>query len=490
MTILPLDPAANATPEALHGFLEQCRAMAQRDRCDKLVSITLQVDALDPLAVLESIFEPDEPHFYAERPSIETAIAGAEVATMHTGGGPGRFVDAQRWIDSILVNTIAVGDTAAPFGGPHFFSAFTFFDEVEPGEPFPAATVFVPRWQVARAKGVTTAVANILISPAADLTLVSERLWRAHGKFRDFKYGRPPRHQQPRATAQEQSAFVGKKEKHAEDAHYRAVVTEALAEIAAGVFSKIVLARLQETHAPEALHPLEMLNGLRQRFSDCYSYSYTLGKGPSFIGASPERLVRVSKGVLETEALAGSTNRGTTASEDAVLAAALLASDKDRREQQQVIDDIVGRLVPLGFKPEFSEQPQLRRLANVQHLHTAIRAALPAGVRLLEVLEALHPTCAVGGTPRRAALARIRGMEGFSRGLYAGALGWINARGGGEIFVGLRSALIEGANAKVYAGAGIVAGSTPEKELAETELKFKAMLGALLKSRVPRTNRS
>jgi menaquinone-specific isochorismate synthase len=122
----------------------------------------------------------------------------------------------------------------------------------------------------------------------------------------------------------------------------------------------------------------------------------------------------------------------------------------------------------------------LRRLANVQHLHTPISAELGDRVRLLDALAALHPTPAVGGTPQREAVARIRELEGFPRGLYAGAIGWMNARDGGEFFVGLRSALVAGAGARVYAGAGIVAGSTPEKEFAETELKFMAILDALL----------
>ena len=135
---------------------------------------------------------------------------------------------------------------------------------------------------------------------------------------------------------------------------------------------------------------------------------------------------------------------------------------------------------PLGLALEHAAKPQLRRLANVQHLDTPVRAVLPEAVRLLEVLAALHPTPAVGGSPRAAAVARIRELEGFPRGLYAGALGWLNARGGGEFFVGIRSALVDGANVRVYAGAGIVAGSAPEKEFAETELKFKAMLDAVL----------
>jgi menaquinone-specific isochorismate synthase len=132
------------------------------------------------------------------------------------------------------------------------------------------------------------------------------------------------------------------------------------------------------------------------------------------------------------------------------------------------------------LKPEFSPRPGVRRLANVQHLHTPIRAVLPPAVQLLEAVAALHPTPAVGGTPREAAIARIRGLEGFPRGLYAGAIGWINARGGGEFLVGLRSALVDGPRARLYAGAGIVAGSRPENEFAETELKFKAMQEALL----------
>ena len=470
MTILPLNPADNASPDALRAFLAQCRDSAARDGRPKLVSISLAVDALDPLAVLESIFESQEPHFYAERPGIESAIAGAEVAVAHEARGAGRFAAVQRFVDETLANTIAVGDVAAPFGGPHFFAAFAFRDEVEPGEPFPAAHVFVPRWQVARAGTTTTAVANVPVGADTNLDALAERVWRAHGKFSGFRY------QEPAAV---EAAAPGSFSR-SEAGDYLAAVAQAIARIGAGEFRKIVLARAQDVTSAQALHPLRLLNGLRQRFPDCYSFSLAGGRGPSFIGASPERLVRVSKGVLETEALAGSTRRGATASEDAALASALLHSDKDAREQREVLDDIVARLTPLGLSLEFVAQPQLRRLANVQHLHTPVRAVLPERVRVLDAVAALHPTPAVGGSPRAAALARIRALEGFPRGLYAGALGWVNARGGGEFFVGIRSALIEGAAARVYAGAGIVAGSTPEKEFAETELKFKAMLDALL----------
>ena len=474
MTILPIHPAENASPEALVAFLRQCRDAARSDGRERLVSISLKVGALDPLAVLEAIFEPGELHFYAERPAIQTAIAGAEAVVTHESSGADRFASTQRFIDDVLARTIAVGDVDAPFGGPHFFSAFTFLDDVEAGEAFPASRVFVPRWQVARAGEVTTAVANLLVTPDADLAMLAERVWRAHGKFKHFDYAAKP----GASVGENVNGHGGFSTTEVGD--FRSAVAGGLAAIAGGAVKKIVLARAQDMRTNAPLHPLRLLNGLRERFPDCYSFSVANGRGHSFIGASPERLVRVSKGVLETEALAGSARRGASASEDASLGAALLASEKDLREHRHVLDSVVHRLEPLGLKPEFVAGPALRKLANVQHLHTPVTATLPADVRLLDALARLHPTPAVGGTPREEAVARIRTLEGFPRGLYAGAIGWMNARGGGEFLVGIRSALVEGDTARVYAGAGIVAGSDAEREYAETELKFRAMREALL----------
>ena len=128
MIVLPLQPAENQSPAALRAFVEQCQATAKQRGRAQLVSISLAVEALDPLAVLESIFEPGEPHFYAEQPNAETAIAGAEVAIQFAAAGEGRFAAVRQWISDTLDNAIAVGDVAAPFGGPHFFAAFAFAD--------------------------------------------------------------------------------------------------------------------------------------------------------------------------------------------------------------------------------------------------------------------------------------------------------------------------------------------------------------------------
>ena len=471
MTILPLDPAANRTPAALRAFLGQCQAAAVRAGRPQLVSISLEVEGLDPLAVLESIFEPGEQHFYVERPDERLAVAGAEAVVAFTSSGPGRFAACQRFIDETLVNTLAVGNLEAPFAGPHFFSAFSFFDEVESGDPFAAASLFVPRWQVARRNDRTLAVANLLVGAAAPLDALVEKVWRAHAKFGAFDYSAPDFAALPAARPAE-VADVGA------PGGYQSAVREALAEIARGNLTKVVLARAKDLTAGEDFHPLRLLNGLRQRFTDCYAFSVANGRGQSFIGASPERLLRVRDGRLLTEAQAGSARRGRTASEDEALAAGLRRADKELREHRIVVDSVRQALATMGLQPEMADKPAVRRLANVQHLHTPIAAALPPDRRLLDVLAQLHPTAAVGGTPRAAALAQVKKGEAFSRGLYAGAIGWIDSRQGGEFFVGLRSALIDGAKARLYAGAGVVAGSEPEGEFAETELKFHAMQDA------------
>jgi menaquinone-specific isochorismate synthase len=500
MTILPLDPAANATPEALRAFLARCRTAAEQDARPRLASISLEVAPLDPLAVLESIFEAGEMHFYAERPAEDWAVAGAEAVLTFAAGGADRFAAGQRFVDEVLARTIAVGDPGRPFGGPHFFGAYSFFDDVEAGEPFPAVRLFVPRWQVSRAHGRTLAVANLLVAPGADLDALTSKVWRAHGKFRAFDYGErsgtgglpveletpPDLGETPLPRLAHATTDHGRDARTTvtapttgEEGGYRAAVARAVGMIAEGRFEKIVLARCRELTAAGTLHPLKVLNALRQRFPDCYAFSFANGRGQSFIGASPERLLRVEQGTLLTEALAGSAPRGGTASEYAALGGALLVDDKELREHRHVVASIDRRLAPLGVPLVHADRPGLKRLANVQHLHTPVSAALPAGVRLLDVLARLHPTPAVGGSPRESACAHIRELEGFSRGLYGGPVGWVDHRGGGEFLVGIRSALIDGARARVYAGGGIVAGSDPDQEFAETELKFQALLEAL-----------
>ncbi|MFT3831201.1 MAG: isochorismate synthase [Opitutaceae bacterium] len=473
MKILPLDPLANRSLEALETFLSGVRAEAERDGRPRLVSISVEAERLDPLAVLESIFEPGELHFYVERPAADFALAGAEAVVSLDCAGAGRFAAAAEFVRETLERTVAVGAVQVPFGGPLFFSTFGFAAEAVPGAPFPAGRVFVPRWQVARSGDCSVAVANTVIAPADDVHAAAERIWRAHAKFGAFDYASPT------FSDALEGAIAEEREVGPEDS-YAANVTAGVAAIRAGRYRKIVLARARDLRATRRFHPLRALNVLRGRFPDCYAFSAGNGAGASFIGASPERLVAAAEGGLRTEALAGSAPRGRTAAEDAALARQLLHSGKDVREQGLVLESIVRRLANVGVIAVAPGKPRVRQLPNVQHLCTPVEATLSPGADLLRILGELHPTPAVGGSPREAAVAHLRALEPFDRGLYAGALGWVNHRGDGEFLVGIRSALMRGDVARLYAGAGIVEGSDPAAERAETELKMRALREALL----------
>ncbi len=472
MLALPVDLTLNRSPEQLLSFLEECRLDARRQKREILVSISLQVDGLDPLAVLESIFEANERHFYVERPSEGMALAGAEAVLSFTASGVDRFKLCQAFIDKTLESAVAVGDLKLSFSGPYFFSAFSFLNTCEKGDPFDAASVFVPRWQVGVKDSVTVAVANLLITENSDVKVHAERLLKAHAKFGSFDYTSPE-------FEKARPEKITLKDVTSAEIYSRSVKTS-VEEISRGKFQKIVLARAKDLTSVEAFHPLRILNGLRQRFTECYSFSIANGLGQSFIGASPERLVKCDKTKFVTEALAGSVKRGASASEDAFFSSSLQKDEKELREHALVADTICEHLSYLGLKVLRPDRPGVHRYANVQHLHTPIEAERNVKVSIFDVLNSLHPTPAVGGLPRDVTVPLIRPFEGFSRGLYAGAIGFVNSQGEGEFFVGLRSALIDGVNARLYAGAGIVAGSLPEREIDEIELKFKAMQEALL----------
>src|SRR6187551_36379 len=186
----PVNPTASATPDALRDFLGQCSAAARACGRPQLVSISVAVDNLDPLAVLESIFDPTEQHFYAERPADGFSVAGAEAVLEFAAAGPDRFAAAKAFIERTLADTIAIGPLEEPFAGPHFFFAVGFGPEAAADAPFGALKLFVPRWQVARRGDSTVAVANFVITADSPVEQLTARVWKAHAKFGAFDYSR------------------------------------------------------------------------------------------------------------------------------------------------------------------------------------------------------------------------------------------------------------------------------------------------------------
>ena len=471
MEIIPESQPPRRDRESLVKFLKYCQVRAGERGQTQYASISLRIGHISPLAVLQSIFEPKAAHFYMENPANSEAIAGAEAVWLKTFSGPSRFSEAQEAMDAVLANTICIGDLDHRMAGPKFYFFHTFQDDPEPGSNFAPGTVFLPRWQVSAQGNDYFAVANLPIDESSPIELLAEKVLAAHGKFQVFDYSQPTRSELPPIEILEQTD-VGHQD-------FEENVNQALARIRKGDFEKLVLSRAIDFKLSAEAAPLDWLNRLREKYRECYSFSVSDGHGESFIGLTPELLLRIEGNQLQTEALAGSAPRGTTAGEDAKFAAELLSSDKDLREHQFVAQSIQRRLADLGIVAEGESRPALRVLPNVQHLFLRIAASLSSEPYFWKTLRALHPTPAVGGTPREKVLPTIAELEGYPRGLYAGTLGWAAPDGEGQAVVAIRSGLVQGDQVRLYAGAGIVEGSQPDLEKRETDLKLKVLLEAL-----------
>ena len=261
----------------------------------------------------------------------------------------------------------------------------------------------------------------------------------------------------------------------AEDEWEGAVAT-AVEELRAGLLDKVVLARALDVEAAGDVDPRVIAARLSQRFPSCFTYVCD-----GLVGASPELLVRRTGRQAESLVLAGSVRRGASPEEDAELEHLLLTSAKDRHEHRLAVESVRDVLAPVAVDLACDPEPQLVRLANISHLGTHLQAWLPEpSPSAIRLAAALHPTAAVGGVPGQAALDMIRRLEAAPRGRYAGPVGWVDARGDGEFAIALRCAQLHGRQARVWAGAGIVAESDPAAEVAETTTKLDAALGALL----------
>ncbi|MEU5832872.1 isochorismate synthase [Streptomyces diacarni] len=261
---------------------------------------------------------------------------------------------------------------------------------------------------------------------------------------------------------------------------YGQAVASAVARMRAGEFDKVVLARTLELTAPGEPDLPAMLRRLARRDPAGYTFAVPSGPGRTLVGASPELLVARRKGHLTANPLAGSAPRSDDLAEDVRRAAALLESPKDLHEHAVVVDAVREALAPYCSRLETPPRPTLVRTAAMWHLSTTVTGELSdPSVTALELASALHPTPAVCGTPTRTAREVITALEPFARGPYTGMVGWQDADGDGEWVVTIRCAEAEGSRLRLFAGAGVVADSSPEAETAETAAKFRTFLDAV-----------
>lgn len=377
--------------------------------------------------------------FHWVTPEGETLSASGAVARFEASG-PGRFEAARRWLEALAREAtvesdgaeapalLAVGGfsfatgsagAAASLGDAAFFVP-AVLDRAAPGRPAVRTT-----WRRSDPEGPPT----------------------------------PPFHEWRHAPLPGWT-----------EAEWGEAVRAALERIDAGSLEKVVLARSVEVRGDSPLDPWSLTARLVEANPHCYRYLVRPAGRAAFLGASPERLVSLRGGAVASDAVAG------TARSDGD---SLLASEKDRNEHEFVVRHIVEALGPLCSSIAAEPSPSLQRHRHLSHLRTRVTGSAPAGVHVLDLVARVHPTPAVAGVPRDRALAFLRENEPSHRGWYAGAVGWMDAAGDGDFAVGIRSALVEGTRALLFAGAGIVRGSDPAAEWAETDVKLTVMREAI-----------
>ena len=443
------------------------------------ISVSLPGD-VDPSAVVCASRRAGEQWFVFEQPDR----GGAALATLGevahlSASGPDRFaVVADRWRG---MSAAAVADPTEGLGsGPIAVGGFAFAPDGG-GAPhwagFEPASLIVPEVALTRRaprrdRGDARAEVRLTLAAMAHPDDLAEELMaRLERRLAELRAVPLPL-LDPAPTGRYQVASAMPPE------HYEAAVESAVRLIEQGELEKVVLAREVQVHAPRAYDPAAVFGVLRDAFPSCFVFC--AGRGDAtLVAASPELLVRREGHRVSTLALAGSTRRSADPAVDDHLGEQMLRDESYREEHAIVARRIERALRAHAVWVAAAPEPELVRIANIQHLATPIRAQLADPIETLQLVGLMHPTPAVGGEPAEPALRQIPALEGLDRGWYSGPVGWTDGAGDGEFCVALRCALLRGGVARCYAGNGIVRDSDPAKELAETEIKLQALLPLL-----------
>jgi menaquinone-specific isochorismate synthase len=384
-------------------------------------------------------------------------LAGwGETARITLPAGEDRFTAGEKWLRELFDGAEIDDQVAEPGSGPVAFGSFTF-DSASDGSVLVVPETIIGRrggrsWLTTIRPLATAARPAPVPGIPAGAGLVSAQLAAAEIRWHDGSLTAP---------------------------QWQRAVATAVERIRDGQLSKVVLARDLYATAARDLDIRVMLRRLTDRYPDCYTFACA-----NLVGATPELLIRRQDDDISSLVLGGTARRAQDPAEDAKLGAALLASAKEREEHEYAVVGVRSVLADRCDRLEVEPGPSLMRFANVQHLATWITGRLDGGQpasdhSVLALADALHYTPAVCGTPAEAAMELIRDLEAMDRGRYAGPVGWIDARGNGEWGIALRCAEVDGNRARLFAGCGIVAGSDPTAELAETQAKFAVIQFAL-----------
>ena len=394
---------------------------------------------------------------------------------------------------------LAFREGGAPEGAdappPRLFGGFSFRDDHRGTglwEGFPAACFLLPEWEMMGEGHEVTLTLRAILSTDADPSVATKGLrarLREMASLLGGLSGATPREMGISVArgpgslsspgARGATGPVSSLGNEAERSAWNSAVRRVLAAVHGGEVSKVVLARVHSVESKSRLDPVDVALNLWRENEGTHVFLFEPLPGRVLLGAAPETMAARTGGVFRATAVAGSTGRGGSEEETEALARRLLASAKDLMEHRICVEDAVSRLRMLSEEVWAQDAPHVLTLPSIQHLETVVEARLRPEVTVLDALEALHPTPAVCGLPRDRALEFLRKEEGFPRGWYAGPVGWFDGEGDGVFVPALRSAVGCGAEWHLFAGAGIVEGSDPDREWEETCVKLEPMLRAL-----------
>jgi isochorismate synthase len=441
-----------------------------------------RIPAVDPIAVFARASGSHDRTLWIA-PDRALCLVGVGSAWAVSAEGAGRFAEAGAAWQALLRG--AVGDAGlAPIAmghakpSPVLIGGFAFAPEgpVSPEwEGYPAGLLTLPRICVASAGGESRLVLSMVVTPAGSVEhqadeAAGEAQRLLENSLEGSRQGEP-------AGAVQQAPRRQTAGEHPPGAAWKVRVTASAQAVREGILRKVVLARSVRVRGGP-FDPIAALHRLSAGYPGCTLFAVARG-ARCFLGATPERLVRVRGGEVSAMALAGTAPRGRDEQEDRGLGELLLASSKDRIEHAAVVDLLREDLAGACTEVSADDGPGLLKVANVQHLCTPLTAKIRPPLMLLDLVARLHPTPAVGGVPRDKSLEWIRRYEGLDRGWYAGPVGWVDQKGEGEFAVAIRSALLHGDEAVLFAGCGIVADSDPDQEYEESRLKLRPMISAL-----------
>jgi isochorismate synthase len=435
-----------------------------------VASVTVRVDEVDPCAAVFASRLASDRWFCWEQPDREFALAALGVAHEARSRGSSRFDDLAR--ECLEGERIADEPPGLPAGAGAAWVGGFAFDPVgggtSPWSSLPPASLVLPELSLCRSGGQTFLTLNSVVHPGDDPDQKATALTARLAGLREEPL--PLLDPHPTTRVEIESART--------PAEFEGTISAATERIGAGEMSKVVLAREVLVGAASAHDPAALFGAMREQFGSCFCFCCGTPEA-AFVGASPELLVRRSGASVSTVALAGSIRRSSDPAVDDHLGEQLLRSEKDRREHEIVAERIARALRPHAVWVETAPEPEIVKVANIQHLATPLLAQLAEPRSAVELAGMLHPTPAVGGEPAGASAGAIAELEQMDRGWYAGPVGWMDATEDGEFCVALRSALLRDREAHLYAGVGVVAGSDPAAELAETEIKLGALLPLL-----------